>query len=285
MGIGDDAAVLQPDPQQQLVISTDTLVAEVHFRASDPPATVGHKALAVNFSDMAAMGAKPQWVLLNLTLPTIDVAWLDPFIKGFAQLLVQHNVQLVGGDTTQGPLSIGVTVLGQTPRAITRNGAQVGDCVVVSGELGGAAFALQHPGSDPSCDQQLQQPTPRLDIATQVQGLATAMIDLSDGLLQDLGHLCQASGVVAELELSQIPHPPVIRQDPRWQEFMLSGGDDYQLCFTINPSDQARLPADCQVIGVILADGDADQGRVRVMHQQQAIDTRAGGYQHFTEAP
>lgn len=283
MGIGDDAAVLRPDTQQQLVISTDTLVVDVHFRASDPPATVGHKALAVNFSDLAAMGARPRWVLLNLTLPSIDPAWLDPFIQGFAQMLQQHDAQLIGGDTTQGSLSIGVTVLGQTHQAITRAGAQVGDLVVVSGQLGSAAYALHHPGSHPACDQQLHQPTPRLDVSKAVSGLATAMIDVSDGLLQDLGHLCNASGVAAELELSNIPHHQAIEQADDWEQLMLNGGDDYQLCFTINPSDQDRLPADCQVIGKILA-ADGSPAPVRVLHQQQAV-TATGGYQHFSEAP
>jgi len=282
LGIGDDAAVLLPDPTQQLVVSTDTLVAGVHFKATDPPATIGHKSLAVNFSDLAAMGAQPKWVLLNLTLPTIEASWLDPFIQGFAQLLGQFDAQLVGGDTTQGPLSIGVTVLGQATHAITRAGAQIGDCVVVSGELGSAAYALHNPGHDPVCDQQLQQPKPRFDTAEAVRDLATAMIDVSDGLLQDLGHICQASGVSAEIELSHIPHRPSIKQDANWINHMLNGGDDYQLCFTINPQDQAQLPVDCAVIGQITA---PQANPVRVLKQQQPMALAASGYQHFSETP
>ncbi len=276
LGIGDDAAILQPDCNKQLVVSTDTLVANVHFKAKDKPASIGHKSLAVNLSDMAAMGARPKWVLLNLTLPELDTKWINGFIKGFAALLSEHQVQLVGGDTTQGPLSITVTAMGETSRAITRNHAQVDDLIVVSGELGSAAFALHHPRKSKACNKQLHQPSPRFDIADQVKSYATAMIDVSDGLLADLGHICQASEVAAVIELTQVPVNPVVKQAAEWQRYVLAGGDDYQLCFTIGMDDEERLPDDCHIIGQIIS----GKG-LTVLNQHQPIAVDFAGFEHF----
>ncbi len=276
MGIGDDAAIINPQNSQQWVVSTDTLVAGVHFKDSDQAATIGHKSLAVSFSDIAAMGAKPKWVLLNLTLPKMDPKWNQGFIKGFADLLSQHEAQLIGGDTTQGPLSITVTVIGQTDRAITRNSAQVDDLVVISGELGSAAFALQNPRKNKACNTQLKTPTPRLDVSEKVKDMATSMIDVSDGLLADLGHICKASGVAAVVELTQIPINPVLKKDAKWKEYVLAGGDDYQLCFTINMADEEHLPADCHIIGQIISGHG-----VVVLNQHQPISTDFSGFEHF----
>lgn len=258
------------------MISTDTLVADVHFKSSDPPETIGHKALAVNLSDLAAMGATPKWALLNLTLPSIKRSWVNGFVKGFASLLNEHQVQLVGGDTTSGPLSISVTVLGECQQAVTRSQAQVDDLVVVTGTLGSAAFALQHPRSNKTCNQQLRTPQPRLDISAKIKHLATAMIDVSDGLLADLGHICQASGVAAVIELTQIPVNEAIKKDADWPRFVLAGGDDYQLCFTIPMAAEEQLPEDCHIIGQIIA-GEG----VMVLNNHQPIDVDYPGYQHF----
>jgi thiamine-monophosphate kinase len=276
LGIGDDAAILKADPKQHCVVSTDTLVSGVHFHADDPPSAVGHKSLAVNFSDLAAMGARPKWVLLNLTLPEIHEGWIKEFVAGFSHLLNQHQAQLVGGDTTRGPLSIGVTVIGECHRPVRRDRATAGQLVAVSGLLGSAAFALHHPDESPACLQQLRYPQPRLDIAPAISEFATAMIDVSDGLLADLGHICQASQVGAVIELSQVPLDPVIKSSADWIQHVLSGGDDYQLCFTLEEADQDRLPVGCQLIGQ-LTEGSG----ITVLHNHQPIETADTGYQHF----
>ncbi len=276
IGIGDDAAIIQPPKNSQWAVSTDTLVADVHFKAKENPEFIGHKSLAVNFSDMAAMGAVPKWVTLNLTLPQVDNKWLRSFVKGFAALLETYGVQLIGGDTTQGPLSITVTVIGETSRPVTRSQAQVDDLIVVSGELGSAAFALHNPRRSKACNLQLKQPQPRLDISEQIKHMAHAMIDVSDGLLADLGHICQASGVAAVVELTQIPINPIITKDQRWIEYVLAGGDDYQLCFTIAMEDEEQLPADCHIIGQVIP-GDG----IVVLNKHQPMEVDFNGYQHF----
>lgn len=280
MAIGDDAAIITPNSQQQLVVTTDTLVADVHFKSTDQPKTIGHKSLAVNFSDIAAMGASPKWVLLNLTLPELDSPWCQAFIQGFAGLLNQHQAQLIGGDTTQGPLAITVTVIGETDQAITRSTAQIDDLIVVSGALGSAAYALHNPNKSAACDAQLHRPEPRLDVAQQVRHISTSMIDVSDGLLADLKHICVASGVNAVLELSQIPINDSIKSDPNWIQHVLAGGDDYQLCFTIHADDQDQLPEGCVIIGQMLNPGEA-AGEVMVLNQHQPLATDFSGYQHF----
>ena len=262
------------------MVSTDTLVADVHFKSTDQAKTIGHKSLAVSFSDIAAMGATPKWVLLNLTLPELDKKWCSAFIQGFADLLTKHQAQLIGGDTTQGPLSITVTVIGETPKAITRNTAQVDDLIVVSGELGSAAFALHNPRKNKACNSQLHSPEPRLDVAKQIKHMATAMIDVSDGLLADLRHICVASQVAAVIELTQIPINAVIKKDPNWVQYVLAGGDDYQLCFTIHSDDEDQLPEGCSIIGQIIQAGE-EPGGVMVLNQHQPIETEFSGYQHF----
>ncbi|MEZ5471201.1 MAG: thiamine-phosphate kinase [Marinicella sp.] len=275
LGIGDDAAILQTDPNQELVISTDTLVADVHFKSDDSARSIGHKSLAVNISDMAAMGALPKWALLNLTLPEMDTQWLKDFTEGFADLLQTHQVQLIGGDTTQGPLSITVTVMGYTEQAIRRSTAQLDDLIVVSGRLGSAAYAL-HNQCDQALKNTLHQPTPRTDIAQKVKSLATSMIDISDGLLADLGHICNASKVGAVIELSQVPVDDTVKQHDDWQQYVLAGGDDYQLCFTIDANNEEHLPEDCHIIGQII-EGDG----IMVLHHHQPLSLDFKGYQHF----
>ncbi len=278
MGIGDDAAILQAADIQQLVVSTDTLVSGTHFKAKDSAQSLGHKSLAVSFSDMAAMGAKPKWVLLNLTLPAIDNKWVTGFIQGFAKLLTQHSAQLIGGDTTQGPLSITVTVIGETKLAVRRDGAKVDDLIVITGELGSAAFALKNPRKSKLCNAQLHRPNPRLDVSEQVKNMATAMIDVSDGLMADLGHICAASQLAAVIELTQVPVHDIVKKHPDWMSFVLAGGDDYQLCFTINMEDEDKLPEDCHIIGQMIE----GQGVV-VLNQHQPIETNLKGYQHFSQ--
>lgn len=279
LGIGDDAAIINPQhisAAQKIVVATDTLVAGRHFLEQDKPEDIGHKALAVNLSDMAAMCARPKWLLMNLTLPDIDQKWLSGFQHGVGELLQKYQVELIGGDTTSGPLTIGFTVIGLTENPKKRSDAQVHDLIVVSGELGSAAYGLNNPGKSPHCDQQLQRPLPRFDVSEAVKSFVHAMIDVSDGLVADLGHICQASGIGARINLEKIPVHEGIQNDPKWQDYVLSGGDDYQLCFTIRPEDEALLPADCTVIGVMQA-GD----KVEVYENGHRLELDQSGFDHF----
>lgn len=249
LGIGDDAAVLEPAPGERLVATTDTLNVGVHFREDDPPATVGHKALAVNLSDLAAMGALPRWALLSLSLPEAKEDWAHSFIEGFLQLARNFGVQLVGGDTTAGPLSIAVTALGQTRqgRYLARSGARPGDLVVVSGTVGDAAHALhvlaQGEQADPSVLERLRRPLPRVELGATLVGKATACIDISDGLWADLGHIVRASACGAVLEAQRLPASESLARFPGEQRlaWQLTGGDDYELCFTWPSGEEAAL--------------------------------------------
>ncbi|MBT8438558.1 MAG: thiamine-phosphate kinase, partial [Gammaproteobacteria bacterium] len=210
-GIGDDCALLVPETGKILAVSTDTLVVDRHFLSDVDPASLGHKCLAVNLSDLAAMGAEPCWVTLALTLPEVNENWLDKFSQGFGELANQHKLQLVGGDTTRGPLSITLTVHGQVEqdKVLKRDGARVGDLICVTGTLGQAAQALNNIINGTSVSEKarkaLEWPQPRVTTGIALKGQATACIDLSDGLIADLGHICSASKLKAEVEKSAIP--------------------------------------------------------------------------------
>ena len=265
IGIGDDAAVLAPPPGKELAVAIDTLVEGVHFPPGTAPADIGWKALAVNLSDLAAMGASPAWALLALTLPSADAAFVEGFAEGFAKLAQPHRLALVGGDTTRGPLTISVAVHGFVPpgQALTRAGARVGDAVLVTGTLGDAAaglHALQHPPRDDDgraglrgfLIERLNRPTPRLAVGTALRGQATACVDVSDGLLADLGHICAASGVAAEIEAALLPRSSALLElydDTTALHFALSGGDDYELCFTVPAARVAELQAGLARLG------------------------------------
>jgi len=249
LGIGDDAALLQPPAGEQLAITADTLNAGVHFPHQTRPDDLGWKTLAVNLSDLAAMGAQPRWCTLSLSLPDDDPAWLDAFADGFFALADAHDIVLVGGDTTRGPLSCALTAIGSVPPglALRRDGARAGDDVWVTGTPGEAAAALalwqvgrldvSRPAAAPLLElwrTRLLRPQPRVAAGLRLRGIAHACVDISDGLLADLGHLCECSEVGAELSLQALPpmvhgefaSPHQVRQ---WQ---LGGGDDYELCFT-----------------------------------------------------
>lgn len=240
LGIGDDAAILQPPAGRQLVVTADTLNAGVHFPEITRPEDIGWKTLAVNLSDLAAMGAQPAWCTLSLSLPESDPKWLDGFLDGFLELAAQHRIAVVGGDTTRGPLSLGVTAMGfvEPGRALRRDGAQVGDDVWVTGTLGDAAAALQSLFAGAALDRalraQLDRPTPRVDAGLRLVGLANACIDVSDGLLADLGHICALSHVGAEIELDALPASPALQRfvPAMRHPWQAAGGDDYELCFT-----------------------------------------------------
>ena len=274
LGIGDDAALLRPSPGHYLAASVDTLVEGVHFLPEAAPETLGHKALAVNLSDLAAMGARPRWFLLALTLPKTDVAWLRRFAAGMAALANRHKITLVGGDTCRGPLSVGITILGEIPegQGLLRSGAKPGDGVYVTGTLGDAAAGLLALTGRLRLSSQdsaylrarLERPTPRVEIGQALQGLVTAAIDLSDGLAADLGHILQASGCGARIRAAALPLSKALTHALGMEaarKSALNAGDDYELCFTLPPDREARMRSrladlDCPVtrIGEIVAE-------------------------------
>jgi thiamine-monophosphate kinase len=222
LGIGDDCALLTVPAGECLAVSTDTLVSGVHFFADVDPVALGHKALAVNLSDLAAMGAQPRWVSLALTLPNTDEAWLAGFAQGFHTLAAQHHVALIGGDTTRGPLSITVSIKGTVPatQALRRSGAKVGDHIYVSGHLGAAALAVQqrlhHLSIDAVplrlCQHRMEYPQPRCELGLALRDIASSALDLSDGLAGDLMHILRASNVAAKIELTDLPVDPAVSQ-------------------------------------------------------------------------
>jgi len=245
LGVGDDCALLAPTPGTQLAVSTDMLLEGRHFMPQDGPAGIGHKALAVNLSDLAAMGATPRWATLAIALPAEDDAWLTAFARGFFRVAEQYGIELVGGDTTRGPLTLSVTVIGEVPpgQALRRDGARPGDDVWVSGVLGSAAAALAYRQGHLFMEQidaarvlpALYLPTPRVELGIALRGVASAAIDVSDGLLADLGHVLERSGVGATLEFATLPVLPALQKylhEAVAREAVLAGGDDYELCFT-----------------------------------------------------
>ena len=294
LGIGDDCAVVDIPPNMQLAVSTDTLVETVHFLANSDPYLLGHKALAVNLSDLSAMGAKPAWVSLALTLPEADDSWIKEFSKGFLSLAHTHSMQLIGGDTTQGPLSISVTVMGLLPKgkALKRSGATVGDGVYVSGTIGSAGLGLlkAQQASVDGLDQDLEQylkPTPNIDLGEQLLPLASACIDVSDGLAADLTHILKASNVAARLWHKSLPMTEGVNahleclQDHLWP---YSTGDDYQLCFTL-PKSLAKDKLITKLVenNVITRIGEIEAGKgLTVVMFDGSEKTIDKGFQHFS---
>lgn len=254
LGIGDDCAVVSCTLKQNIVVTTDTLVAGVHFPLGTSPKAIGHKAVAVNLSDIAAMGAKPSWISLAITLPDVNDEWLSEFGAGVFELCEFYNVQLIGGDTTQGPLSITITAQGLTPEGkyLSRSGAKAGHWLYVTGDLGDAALALQHLKENILTDQdiinQVQQkldyPKPRVLAGQAIREYASAAIDISDGLLADLGHICQASNVGANIVLDAIPLSNAMKESLLFDDAIdlaLNGGDDYELLFTVSEDKKVGL--------------------------------------------
>jgi thiamine-monophosphate kinase len=293
LGIGDDAALLQMPQGQELVVTVDTLVAGVHFPVDTAPAAIGHKALAVNLSDLAAMGAAPAWVTLALTLPAADHDWLQAFAAGFFALADAHSIQLVGGDTTHGPLSITVQAMGWVPRgqALRRTGARPGDAILVTGTLGDAAQALrQSSAADAALRERLDRPWPRVAAGLALRGLASSAIDISDGLLADLGHVASASGVGAELWVDAVPRSEPFKaalggaDQPGWYELPLCGGDDYELCFTLSPAHLETAHARLAKFEVPVTQvGWIRAGQGIACHHQDGREFRPAtrGYDHF----
>jgi len=294
LGIGDDAAILRMPPGRDLVVAMDTLNAGVHFPDETAPADIGWKALAVNLSDLAAMAAEPAWCTLSLSLPQADRAWTEGFLDGFLALAAQHRVSLVGGDTTRGPLSICVTVHGLVaPRgALRRDAARVGDDLWVTGTLGDAAAALRQwqVGDEPDAAlrARLDRPTPRIAVGRALAGIAHACIDLSDGLLADLAHVCRASGVGARLEVDALPASAALRaafEGDVLRALQAAGGDDYELCFTAPKT--ARLAVEeamtlCDIGATRIGLIGADAGKIETVDRDgNAWAPPRRGYEHF----
>ncbi|MES9829740.1 MAG: thiamine-phosphate kinase [Candidatus Thiodiazotropha sp.] len=298
LGIGDDAALLRVPQGMELAVSVDTLVAGVHFFPDISPSDLGHKVLAVNLSDLAAMGAEPAWATLALTLPGVDGLWISEFCRGFSELAAHYDLQLVGGDTTSGPLSITVQVQGLLPmgEGLTRSGAQVGDDIYVTGTLGDAALALvcKRDGDDrqgmPQLLERLDRPIPRVEAGIALRGFASSVIDISDGLAADLGHILQSSGVGASVDLDRIPlSPPVtasLKKTNDWS-LIIAGGDDYELCFTLPPVHRDQVASISRRIGVTMT-------RVGVIDAQTDLrcllpdgslwSPEHTGYEHFSRS-
>jgi thiamine-monophosphate kinase len=297
IGVGDDGAVLVPPASRELVAVADTLVEGVHFPKGSPPASIGHRAFAVNLSDIAAMGAEPAWALLALTLPESDDQWLAQFARAAGDLCRRHGMALVGGDTTRGPLSITVTIIGIVPIgvALERRGAQAGDAVFVTGSPGDAAAGLALEQNrlhvaDPMSAQILRDrflfPTPRCEVGIALRGLASACIDVSDGLGGDLEKLCLASGCGAEIDAAALPVSEALitavgREVAR--EYALTGGDDYELLFTV---PLARLGAMTNAValglGPVARIGSLVSGNgVRVLARGGVMQFSGAGFDHF----
>lgn len=299
LGIGDDCALLRCPLEQELAVSIDTLVEGVHFLASDDPRSVGHKALAVGLSDLAAAGAQPAWATLALTVPdtsTQRVAWVEAFAEGFLSLAAKWDTALVGGDTTRGPLAVTVQVHGFAPAAQVhrRSGASAGDLIYVTGTLGDAGLALlarqgQYvaPEYGPELRRRLHWPQPRIQEGKALRGLASAAIDISDGLSADLGHVLLASGVGATVDLERLPLSPPVREyvegSGDWS-LPLGAGDVYELCFCLPPARQVEAElvlrqagADFTWIGVV----EAHSGLRCRNSQGDLQDMAAVGWDHF----
>ncbi|MCW5601850.1 thiamine-phosphate kinase [Nitrosomonas sp.] len=301
LGIGDDAALIACEPGMDLAISTDTLVADRHFFADTDPGKLGHKALAVNLSDMAAMGATPRWVTLALTLPADQLQcqpnWLEVFMKGFFALANTYQVELIGGDTTCGPLNIGIQIIGEVAqgKALRRSAALPGDDIWVSGQLGDAAMALAHlqrrialdPAELAACLPALLTPTARVELGQQLIDLARSAIDISDGLLADLGHILECSHTAATVYLAKIPSSTVVKKHMATAlavDCLLAGGDDYELCFTAPESKRAEIMQLAQQLTIPLSCiGKITEGEgLRVLDSNgNALTYEKKGYDHF----
>ncbi len=293
LGIGDDCALLAPPPESELAVTTDTLVEGAHFLPDTCPRDIGHKALAVNLSDLAAMGARPMWASLALTLPTADEAWLSGFAEGFLALAGRCSVELIGGNVSKGPLTITVQALGSTVAgtALRRSGATAGDRIYVTGLLGQGGLGLKMILGETGIDDgdaldHLYRPVPRVEVGLQLIGLASACIDVSDGLAADLGHVLVASQVGATLRWDDIPLSVAIRHYVQitgdWM-FPLQAGDDYELCFTVPPSAEHTLQQrmaglNCRYacIGRI-----EERGGLRLEKDGAMRELAMTGYRHF----
>jgi len=306
LGVGDDAALLRVRDGHQLAISVDMLVAGTHFFHDAAPYDIGWKAMAVNISDMAAMGATPKWATLAIALPEVNEPWLTEFSRGLFACADTFKVDLIGGDTTHGPLNISVQIMGEVPinQALRRDGAQADDDIWVSGKLGSAALGLAHlqgkttlePEIAKQCLQALHMPTPRTELGTALRNIANSCIDVSDGLLADLGHILEASSLArgsldsgnlgAIIMLDSIAcheHLHAHLSDKHIQQCILAGGDDYELAFTAPKSQRAAIQQLSLQLNLPLSlIGQTTQNAgIQVLYQQQKLDISKKGFDHF----
>lgn len=298
LAVGDDAALIRARPGMQLAISTDMLVAGTHFFADTGPEDLGWKTLAVNVSDLAAMGAEPRWVVLAASLPSADESWIAPFAKGFFACCEAFGIDAIGGDTTRGPLNLCPTIFGELPlgQAITRSGGRPGDDLWVSGAPGRAALGLAHlkaeiqlaPAWRDPCVAALQRPQPRVALGLALRGLATAMLDVSDGLLGDLDHILELSGVGAEVDEAALPLAPLIEacgDTDRAFQACTAGGDDYELLFAApagRRDDLAALSARLDLPLHRIGHLTDTPGRLQLRRADGRLDSLAvRGYDHF----
>jgi thiamine-monophosphate kinase len=298
LGIGDDAAVIQPPAGMDTVVTTDVLAANVHFFENMDPAALGHKSLAVNLSDLAAMGAMPAWFLLDLTLPEADPDWLGAFAGGLFSLAQRYDVQLIGGDTARGPLSVAITAIGLVPegKCIRRRGARPGDVIYVTGVLGDAALTLAAlrgeralaPDDLAAIRDRMDRPTPRVTEGIALRGQASSAIDISDGLTADLGHILRASDVGARLNLGALPLSAAYRKylpQIGW-DYALAGGDDYELCVTVPPGKVNGVDKLAAASGFSMAAvGEITVGRTLEIYDAlgRLYEPQRKGFEHFAQ--
>jgi thiamine-monophosphate kinase len=296
LGIGDDAALLEVPTHSELVVSVDTVVEGRHFPSGTDPRSIGHRALAVNLSDMAAMGATPKWITLALTLPRADVEWLEAFAGGLFDLADEFDVALVGGDTTRGALTISIQIMGQVPRAaaLRRSGAHAGDLILVTGSLGdsgaGLAFCGLSPHQRTPAQQQMVRrfdyPTPRVAMGVAARGIASAAMDISDGLVGDLPKLAQASGLAARVAVESLPLSDALRSScslEQAREWALCAGDDYELLLCVPPAQLAQLEGGASQLNLTLSCiGEMRNGDgVTFTIDDEEFSPRGKGHDHF----
>ncbi len=296
LGIGDDAAAVALPENHQLLVCMDTLVSGVHFPESTSAADIAYKSLAVNLSDMAAMGAEPHWITLSLTCPENDTDWFEDFAKGFHELADEYQLALIGGDLSRGPLSVTVELHGTLPKKVQplkRSGAQPGDAIYVTGTLGSAAFALKSmldktanlPVATEAEQLRLKRPLPRLASGRLLLGKASSCIDISDGLRADLGHILEASQCGAEIQLESIPYSEsLLKLDKNLAiELALTGGDDYELCFTLSASVQKEFIDKLNAICPVTQIGYINDSNTLTLIQEngEPYQLRSESYRHF----
>lgn len=293
LGIGDDAAIINVQNHYQLVISSDMLVENIHFLKNTNPSHLGWKSLAVNLSDIAAMGATPKWATLSISLPKINHAWLKKFSEGFFKCADKFGIDLIGGDTTKGPLSISITIMGESKKnkALLRSGAKINDDIWVTGQLGLASMGLANlqgqlkltPSIKIKCIRALETPCPKISLGSHLSRYANSCIDISDGLIQDLGHILKASKVGASLLLNNMPCEKFIHTSKQYQ-FALNGGDDYELLFTANKKNRAyikKIAKKTNTPVTMIGSITKKKGLSILNEQGKSIKFNAKGFDHF----
>lgn len=297
IGIGDDCAVTDVPSGQSLVITTDTLVGDVHFFADADPAAIAHKAVAVNLSDLASMGAEPAWLSLSLAIPEVDESWLEGFSQALAELTDYYAVQLIGGDTVKGPLAITITAHGFVPHGqeLTRSGAKPGDLVYVTGTLGDAGAGLNilknklstSKTSEDYLTKRLHFPTPRLLAGTALRRIANACIDISDGLVADLKHVLESSHCGASIDVEKLPLSVALKEATSADEaisYALHSGDDYELLFTVSEEQRGNLDiafANYNIKATCIGQLTGAHGKLELKQGDDVYSTTLSGYEHF----